>query len=422
MPVSQPQIPLTEGVTATLQPPPSAAAWQGLIISNLSPFALETRAGGESFWIEPFQAYPIPTPSGKQPVTVLPTAIGQIPQGAAAAVLTTWFAPGEPMPKSPSTLVAAALQAAISGLVDVQVQNTPEVIVNSGTLDANITNASLNVTGPVSISAGQSGVNVSTDAPPVAGLDITIPAGQSSVTETLHPPSNATAIGFAFEPLGSLTLNVQVQDALTLVYLEDFTFAAGGPTGRSFTIPLTPGMTQSGIIVTATAGGTVVVNTTVGYTLWYIGTNSIQPVNYPTQPLYVQGPEAQGSSLLVDQLMAGVQGNGYSVQTVKQAPQLNVVVNTTLAADAAATLIAAVAGQSIRLRRVQLQTSAAEQIVLRSVASGGTLFWVGTPGAGVSTPDMDFEGWSLGADTALVLQNTGSAGTTVTGRITADQY
>ena len=449
MPVSQPQIPLTEGVTATLQPPPSAAAWQGLIISNLSPFALETRAGGESFWIEPFQAYPIPTPSGKQPVTVLPTAIGQIPQGAAAAVLTTWFAPGEPMPKSPSTLVAAALQAAISGLVDVNVQNTPEVIVNSGTLDATITNASLNVTGPVSISAGQSGVNVSTDAPPVVGPTITIPAGQSSVTETLHPPSNATAIGFAFEPLGSLTLNVQVQDALTLVYLEDFTFAAGGSTGRSFTIPLTPGMTQSGIIVTATAGGTVVVDTTVGYTLWYIGTNSIQPVNYPTQPLYVQGPEAQAqdannSVTFADQIIAGYyaagvqqglikpgypdvvamgyQGTGYSVQTVKQAPQLNVVVNTTLAADAADTLIAAVAGQSIRLRRVQLQTSATEQIVLRSVASGGTLFWTGTPGAGVSTPDMDFEGWSLGADTALVLQNTGSGGTTVTGRITADQY
>ena len=316
-----------------------------------------------------------------------------------------------------SSKVAGVLQGAILPGVAAQAP-----LPGSGNL-FEISGGVVDVSGSdVTIQAGQNGVNVSTDAPPVAGPDITIAAGQSSVTETLHPPANATAIGFAFEPLGSLTLNVQVQDALTLVYLEDFTFAAGGPTGRSFTIPLTPGMTQSGIIVTATAGGTVVVSTTVGYTLWYIGTNSIQPVNYPTQPLYVQGSEAQGSSLLVDQLVGGVQGNGYSVQTVRQAPQFNVVVNTTLAADAAATLIAAVTGQSIRLRRVQLQTSAAEQIVLRSVASGGTLFWTGTPGAGVSTPDMDFEGWSLGSDVALVLQNTGSAGTTVTGRITADQY
>ena len=343
-----------------------------------------------------------------------------------------------------SSKVAGVLQGAILPGVAAQAP-----LPGNGNL-FEISGGIVDVTGSsVTIQAGQNGINVSTDAPPVVGPAITIPSGQSSVTDTLHPPANATAIGFAFEPLGSLTLTVKVQDALTLVYLEDFTFAAGGSTGRSFTIPLTPGMTESGIIVTATAGGTVVVDTTVGYTLWYIGTNSIQPVNYPTQPLYVQGPEAQAqdannSVTFADQIIAGYyaagvqqglikpgypdvvamgyQGTGGSLQTVRQAPQLDVVVNITLAADAATTLIAAVAGQSIRLRRVQLQTSAAEQIALRSVASGGTLFWVGTPGAGVSTPDMDFEGWSLGADTALVLQNTGSAGTTITGRVTADQY
>ena len=343
-----------------------------------------------------------------------------------------------------SSKVAGVLQGAILPGVAAQAP-----LPGNGNL-FEISGGVIDVTGSsVTIQAGQNGVDVSTDAPPVVGPNITIAAGQSSVKETLHPPSNATAIGFAFEPIGSFTLNIQVQDALTLVYLEDFTFAAGGSTGRSFTIPLTPGMTESGIIVTATADGTVVVDTTVGYSLWYIGTNSIQPVNYPTQPLYVQGPEAQSqdannSVVFADQIIAGYyaaqvqkgaagpaypdaavmgyQGSGGSVQTVKQAPQLDVVVNSTLAASGSTTLIAGVAGKSIRLRRVQLSTSAAEQIVLRSVSGGGTLFWVGPSGAQVNTPDMDFEGWSLGADVPLVLQNVGSASVSVTGRITADQY
>ena len=339
-----------------------------------------------------------------------------------------------------------------------------------------ISGGSIDVTAAdVTITAGQNGVNVSTDAPPVAGTTITIPAGSDTVTDTLHPPANATAIGFAFQPIATYTLQVTVKDALTLVELENFSFPAANTSdiGRSFTIPLTPGMTESGIIVTATAGGTLAVATNVGYTLWYIGTNSIQPVNYPTQPLYVQGQGAEGIdatspytqaanldavvvgngaetlnekssnaipidmvvqginasgngkvgiSGLVDQIVQGNQGSGASVQTVRQAPQLNVVVNSTLAAGGSVTLIAAVSGQSIRLRHVQLQTTASEQIVLRSVASGGTLYWVGNPGTGGTTPDLDFEGFALAVDTALVLQNVGSGAVTVTGRVTADQY
>lgn len=299
----------------------------------------------------------------------------------------------------------------------------------------------------VTIQAGQTGINVSTDAPPVAGPNITIPAGQSSVTDTLHPPANATAIGFAFEPLGSFTLTIKVQDALTLVYLEDFTFAASGSTGRSFTIPLTPGMTESGIIVTAAAGGTLVVNTTVGYSLWYIGTNSIQPVNLPTQPLYVQGPEAQAqdansSAVFADQIVAGYyaaqvqkgssvvdypdvsvvgyQGSGASVQTVKQAPQICASINSSIGAGSSVTLIAGVAGQSIRIRRSQLSTNAAAQIALE--ASGGTIYWVGESAAALAFPDVDLEGFPAPAGESLVIKNLGSGTVIVNGRVTADQY
>ena len=302
----------------------------------------------------------------------------------------------------------------------------------------------------VTIQAGQNGVNVSTDAPPVAGPDITIAAGQSSVTETLHPPANATAIGFAFEPLGSLTLTVQVQDALTLVYLEDFTFAAGGSTGRSFTIPLTPGMTESGIIVTAIANGTVVVDTTVGYSLWYIGTNSIQPVNLPTQPLYVQGPEAQAqdannSVVFADQIIAGyyaaqrqkgfagalypdvtvegVQGSGASVQTVRQAPQnAGGLTPFVVSAGGSYEIIVGVAGQSIRLRRVQLSSSVATQINLREDSGTGAILWSCYQGFAGLSPDIDFEGWALPAGAGLYISNNGASATAISGRITYDQY
>ena len=257
----------------------------------------------------------------------------------------------------------------------------------------------------VTIQAGQTGINVSTDAPPVAGPNITIPAGQSSVTDTLHPPANATAIGFAFEPLATYDLQVTVQDALTLVYLENFTFPAAGPgvAGRSFTIPLTPGMTVSGIIVTATAETTLVVNTTVGYSLWYIGTNSIQPVNYPTQPLYVEG----------------AQGSGASIQTVKQAPQHVTPISVQ---GATSTVITGIAGLAIRLRRLTFQSYNTP-----SAANYGN--WQSTSGVNLWNFNLiqggqfshDFEGLALPAGDGLECVQSGGA-LNLNGVVTWDEY
>ena len=326
-----------------------------------------------------------------------------------------------------SSKVAGVLQGAILPGVAAQAP-----LPGNGNL-FEISGGIVDVTGSsVTIQAGQNGVNVSTDAPPVAGPNITIAAGQSSVTDTLHPPSNATAIGFAFEPIGSFTLNIQVQDALTLVYLEDFTFAAGGSTGRSFTIPLTPGMTESGIIVKATAGGTVVVDTTVGYTLWYIGTNSIQPVNLPTQPLYVQGPEAQAqdansSAVFADQIVAGYyaaqvqngssvvdypdvsvvgyQGSGASVQTVPQTP-LSAYFQTTLAAAGAIGTIAGVSGQSIRIRKLHWLESA---LVGMQLLDGATAIDQLSQAINTTSPDLDYEGQKITAGNSLTFQGLGAA-------------
>ena len=317
---------------------------------------------------------------------------------ASAAAITILATTDSTLPVQPGTSIFNSSSATLTGPVTI-----------SGPVDANITNSQLDITGPVSISAGQSGVNVSTDAPPVAGPTIVIPAGQSSVTDTLHPPSNATAIGFAFEPLGFLTLNVQVQDALTLVYLEDFTFAAGGSTGRSFTIPLTPGMTEDGIIVTATASGTVTVNTTVGYTLWYIGTNSIQPVNLPTQPLYVEGSQANGSTLAVDQLVAGIQGSGQSVQTISEPPQLSEsFAGIGIAAGATVDLIAGAAGKSIRIRAIilQLTTGAAAIYSFQSETTAVQAYTLNTTTAIPTPAPIPLYGFTLPVGEGLVVKNT----------------
>ncbi len=297
----------------------------------------------------------------------------------------------------------------------------------------------------VTIQAGQTGINVSTDAPPVAGTTITIPAGSDTVTDTLHPPSNATAIGFAVEPIGTYSLTFKVQDALTLVYLEDFTLPGASSLGRSFTIPLTPGMTESGIIVTATAGATLVVNTTVGYTLWYIGTNSIQPVNYPTQPLYVQGPEAEAlgvsPAILADQIVAGYyaaqvqkgssvvdypdvavvgyQGSGASVQTVREAPTNAGGITVP---GATTTVIPGSVGKSIRLRRLTFQdySTPSSSSYGQWQSTSGVILWTFNLGQ-AGQFSHDFEGYALPAGDGLECVQSGGS-VTLNGVVTYDQY
>ncbi len=338
----------------------------------------------------------------------------------------------------------------------VNIGNTPAVSI-SGTPTVTITSGSVDIgSGNITIVGGQGGINVSTDAPPVAGPTVTIPAAADSVTLTLHPPANATAIGFAFVPIATYTLQVTVQDALTLVTLEDFTFPAAGPgvPGRSLTLPLTPGMTESGIIVTATAGAALAVATDVGYSLWYIGTNSFQPVNLPTQPLFVQGQGAEGvaqsatypagsldsvnmglgaaalnskaqagTSLdavvqginaaggtklpltgAADQFVQGIQGSGgASVQTAREAPQKIYSLGQAVTANTVVQAINGVAGQSIRLRRLSLAASinGSEVDLQTSPTPGSAVFAKFEPTNGPLV--FDFEGYVMPAGDNLYL-------------------
>lgn len=296
----------------------------------------------------------------------------------------------------------------------------------------------------------------------------------SSVAELLLDPVPAGVTGISVLVLNSFASGDEVVSVQAVGQTSGIDYIVGQGTkslallvGAEY-VGTVPGQAEPVLVSVSfqvPAADTVLVGLVVGW----LGNTLVHPQNDPQQPLYTQGPTAQAGqgghatdaivtgpyaydwqggvggapaadidmvvaglrALLqngaaaptFDELVGGTFGpSGKSVQTRREAPQLNVVVNSTLAADAATTLIAAVAGQSIRLRRVQLQTSTAQQIVLRSVAGGGTLYWVGQPGAGGSTPDLDFEGWALAADTPLVLQNVGGSAASVTGRITADQF
>lgn len=328
----------------------------------------------------------------------------------------------------------------------------------------------------VVITGGQGGnVNVSTDAPPVEGPTLSIAAGASSASYTLHPPPNATAIGLALVPIPTYTLQVAVQDALTLVELANISFPAAGPgvTGRSLTLPLTPGMTDSGIVVTAQAGATLAAAVNFGYSLWYLGTNSFQPVNLPTDPLFTQGQGAAGiagsaaypaasldvatmglgASVLnsksqnaipldaivqglnasgaaavglagtVDMVVRGNQGSSLvSVQTSKEAPYSpGAIAPAIVAAGGTATLVAAVAGKSIRVRKMQLSSSVATQIELLDSATGNA-FWTCYQGLAGVFPDIDFEGWPLPSGASLELKNLGGNATAISGHIAYDLY
>lgn len=277
----------------------------------------------------------------------------------------------------------------------------------------------------VTIQAGQNGVNVQTETPPQAmGQLATVVVGSKDAVFTFTPPAGATGVRVLI--YNSAASSYQLNSLSAMGASSGFNYFPGTYLSILYSLAASFDAEVSGsyeqIDVTAGFVSAPPLGQAVGEVFALFGSEITSVQNNPSQPLYVQGSKANGSSLLVDQLVAGVQGSGGSVQTVRQAPQLDVVVNSTLAAGGSTTLIAGVAGQSIRLRRVQLSTSAAEQIVLRSVSGGGTLFWVGPSGAQVNTPDMDFEGWSLGADVPLVIQNVGSASVSVTGRITADRY
>ena len=365
-----------------------------------------------------------------------------------------------------SSAVAGVLQGAI-----LQGTAAQAALPGNGNL-FEISGGVVDVTGSsVTIQAGQNGVNVSTDAPPVAGPTIDMPSGETTYTQTITPPSNATAVGFSCLPLsGGNQLGVEVVDPLTGEILHNQQQASGSSVGFSFTLPMTPTALSAGLRVSVTVTTALGTTTPVVYTTWYLGTNSLQPVNYPTQPLYVQGQGAEGIAATdpytgsltldmvivgngaealnekseaaipidvvvqginasgntkvgisgsVDQIVQGIQGSGTSVQTVRQPPQHTLTIGYTSTAGGIETLLSGTIGKSIRIRQVHLSTTAGTPFEADLQSPSGTSFTKSAVSATLPW-DQPFEGYILPAGEGLYLYT--SAAATILGTITYDLY
>ena len=162
-----PPIPLVAG--GTVQVPASLGPGQviaGVVLANLSPFALQVQSGVGQTWVPPYDAMPF---AQTQLGTIAVTAVSVGPgYSGTASILPTYYGQGETLPPE-TPLTAAALAAAIQGIVS--------VAVTGGTIDV--------LDGDVSVVGGQGGVvNVSTQTPPVSVGVLTLDSGQTSVQLT----------------------------------------------------------------------------------------------------------------------------------------------------------------------------------------------------------------------------------------------
>ena len=119
MSISLPPIALASGQVLPVPPSPNGQALIGVVLSNLSPFALEVQVGLNFDYLQPFTAAPYPLDlSGQIPVVTAIPIPGSGNPGT-ASLLVTYYYPGDTMPQAAVTLVSAAISAAITGAVSV---------------------------------------------------------------------------------------------------------------------------------------------------------------------------------------------------------------------------------------------------------------------------------------------------------------
>jgi hypothetical protein len=110
--------PLTDGANVQVAMP-SAAPWESVVLSNLSPFLLSVQGGAGQLWLPPWTENVFPSPASHNPFTVS----AQLPAGTTASssagsqLQATWYSPGEtPSGAWPIPMIANAIEAAIAGL------------------------------------------------------------------------------------------------------------------------------------------------------------------------------------------------------------------------------------------------------------------------------------------------------------------
>ena len=261
MPVNGASIPLTVGQTIRVPNSPGVGAQKlsGILINNLSPFAVILGYGAHTQWVAPFLAWPIPQSQLGQ-ITVNPQAIA----GASTpgVILPTYYFQGEQFPTAPITLPTSP---ALYGLT------TP-------------------ITAPNPIPVWP--------APPVDLGTVSVPNGFSAVGQSY------SAIGSSnTNPVLSLNgtnLQIQIlapsQVAYVTVILTDVDTLATDTILAYWVGPRTVAGQDDIIEVRLNVTPSQVVQVNVGATVTTGVANAVQvqqgfgpppPVNTPTQPLYV---------------------------------------------------------------------------------------------------------------------------------------
>lgn len=240
---------------------------------------------------------------------------------------------------------------------------------------------------------------------PLATLNIA--AGATLASVQLTPPDSATGLMLMVAPIG-YPGTILLQGAVTgYEYLSTITIGAneGGPipvwipadADAPYTLtvdyPTRPGTApqQVAVIVYAFLGG---------------GFSGV--VGSPFAPLPVTGQQGSlGAAVAVE----GDQGSaGDSVQTIGQAPdKVAVASGLGIAAGVAITLLAGVAGKSIRVRKGILQITTAAGAIYALQDSSGAVMAVQVNVTSVGFYPFDGEGVVLTAGENLVLKNVFSA-------------
>lgn len=313
----------------------------------------------------------------------------------------------------------------ITGTTQVSVDTSGGPVDVSGTVDATITNATIDVTGstvdlatgttvdisgtvdvtgPVTISAGQNGVNVSTDTPPVLAGNLTIQPTLDSDSVILTPPPNCLGVQIVGYPAGN----------------GDPIYNAEGVSSTNKYLTVAPGVNKGGVwsflfdgdeeniqftVTGWTNQGSLVAEAAAIY--WLLSPSVVAVQNNQFQPLYTIGVQGASSA---------------SVQTVPEAPQGEVSVGTNLTSTGVVSIIAGVAGESVRLRKGILWSNTNTTGTWSLVTTSGVNL-VTVVGSQTGILPLDFEGYPLPAGEGVELAGN-TLGTTVwiSGYLLFDQF
>src|SRR5487761_287165 len=290
----------------------------------------------------------------------------------------------------------------ISGAVDASLAAGSTVIVEPGTSPIDISGAVDITAGSVTIVEGQGGstpVQIST--PPKSVGQVKILAGQLTGSLIFTPDVEATGLAALISTLsqpGRGTVSAFITGSNSGFTYAQASSAAGDLADILQAVVIGSVEPIEILITTTVASGSDLVAANAYETF---GSRAVSPVNSPFQPLYVAGTGLNPLPVVV----GGDQGPAANaVQVVHAAPGGNAVIYAALAPGGTLALVGGVAGKSIRLRRFHMSISAAGFVYLEQTGPLVEL-WADATTAELPGADLDWEGYSLAAGTAVQLRN-----------------